>query len=283
MNELVKINNDIPSYQKLINLYHDNKDKDFEIITVQLKGFFAANMSAALGGVLDLITENINDILIEAQTDTETILQKNAFLSYFGRQKINDSNNTTIRYQKLEPHDGKFFSNYVKDELLNRTELPSMSSLLKDKMAEKIHEIFVNAQMHSETKHIYTCGQFYPTKHKIEFTIVDMGIGFKQKVNSRFNSNLNSVQAIKWAVIDGNTTKSIPGGIGLALLKEFIGLNNGKMQIISDNGFYEYSNEGERNYHFNKPFPGTIVNLQFRTDDTSSYILQSELTVDDLF
>lgn len=283
MIQLGTINNDISSYQELINLYHENKEKEFELVTVYLNGFFAANMSAALGGILDLFSRNLNNVKIEANPRTETILQKNAFLSFFGRQRVTDYNHTTIQYQKLEPQDGKFFSKYVKDELLNRNELPTMSVLLKEKMAEKIHEIFVNAQMHSETTHIYTCGQFYPSKNKIEFTIVDLGIGFKQKINSRFNSHLNSVQAIKWAVIDKNTTKSVPGGIGLALLKEFISMNNGKMQIISDDGFYEFSNQGERIHQFDKPFPGTIVNLQFRTDDTSSYILQSELTVDDLF
>ncbi|MDR4507873.1 MAG: hypothetical protein MRJ65_06500 [Candidatus Brocadiaceae bacterium] len=44
------------------------------------------------------------------------------------------------------------------------------------KITESIYEIFVNAQIHSETDFIYTCGQFFPNKHMIEFTIKDTGI-----------------------------------------------------------------------------------------------------------
>ena len=114
--------------------------------------------------------------------------------------------------------------------------------------------------------------------------IVDVGIGFRNRINQRFNSNLNAVQAIKWAVKDKSTTKvGISGGIGLAILKEFIGMNKGKMQIISNNGFYQYSEQGEETKLFNSDFPGTVVNLQFRTNDNNSYILKTEIDTNDIF
>lgn len=185
---------------------------------------------------------------------------------------------------KLKPTDGKYFNTYVVEELIGRAELPRMSALVKEKITEAIYEIFVNAQIHSNSKHIYTCGQFFPRDDKIEFTIVDVGIGFKRKVNERFNSNLSSIQAINWATQDKNTTKiGVTGGIGLALLKEFIGKNGGKMQIISDDGFYQYDVLGEQMNLFNGSFPGTIVNLQFRTNDNSSYVLKSEFDNKDIF
>src|SRR5699024_955206 len=109
---------------------------------------------------------------------------------------------------------------------------------------------------------------FFPTKNKIEFTIVDTGVGFKEKVNQRFGSNLSAAKAIEWAVQDKNTTKEhISGGIGLAVLKEFIEKNEGKMQIVSNDGFYEYGSNGVETRSFNSGFPGTIVNLQFCTND----------------
>lgn len=159
-----------------------------------------------------------------------------------------------------------------------------MSKKLKERMAEAIYEIFVNAQIHSETEHICTCGQFYPNKDMIEFTIVDAGIGFKEKVNRRFKSNLSSTQAIQWATKDKHTTEvGVTGGIGLALLNEFIEKNRGKVQIVSDNGFYQFDRQGELLQEFNGSFPGTIVNLQFNTRDRSSYLLKSELSVDNVF
>ncbi|TAE80966.1 MAG: ATP-binding protein [Bacteroidetes bacterium] len=285
MTQISNINNTFESYQKLINFYLEHKDKEFNTIHVELHQWFSANMCATLGGILDIFSDNINTIKFDyINPNIEKILLKNNFLSNFGHTKIVDNHHTTIRFLKLKLTDGKYFNNYVVDELIGRTELPKMSELVREKMTEAIYEIFVNAQIHSESKNIYTCGQFFPREDKIEFTIVDTGIGFKKKVNDRFNSNLSSIQAIEWATKDKHTTKiEVTGGIGLALLKEFIEKNGGKMQIISDDGFYQFSRQGEDMQIFNGSFPGTIVNLQFRTNDNSSYVLKSELDMNDIF
>ena len=62
MNILTTINSTFQSFQKLISLYEGNKDKMFSNIHIELHHFFAANMSAALGAVLDKLTSNFNDI-----------------------------------------------------------------------------------------------------------------------------------------------------------------------------------------------------------------------------
>lgn len=285
MTVITNINNTFESYQQLISLYHEHKNKSFADIHIEIRDWFAANMCATLGAILDAFRDNINDIHIDyISQGIETIFKKNDFLTYFGYPRIFDNYHTTIRFLKLKPTDGKYFNAYVVEELIGRAELPKMSSLVKEKMAEAIYEIFVNAQIHSNSKHIYTCGQVFPRDDKIEFTIVDVGIGFKRKINERFNSKLSSVQAIKWATLDKNTTKiGVSGGIGLALLKEFTEINRGKMQIISDNGFYQYDAMGEQMKVFDNSFPGTIVNLQFRTNDSSSYMLKSEFGSMDIF
>lgn len=287
MNTLCNIDNTYASYQKIISLYETNKGKIFDEIHVELKQWFAANMSATLGAVLDKLTADFNTIYFDyISPKIETVLQKNDFLTYFGKQRAVDVNNTTIKFQKLKPTDGKFFKNYVLEELIEDHDaaLPQMSQGVKERIVEAIYEIFVNAQIHSNTEFIYTCGQFFPAKNKIEFTIVDTGIGFKEKINQRFGSKLTAVQAIKWAVQDKNTTKEgISGGIGLAVLKEFVEMNKGKMQIISREGFYQYDAKNEVSKEFKGAFPGTIVNLQFRTDDNSNYLLKNEIDIDDIF
>jgi hypothetical protein len=272
-------------YLQMISLYHENKDNFLDEIQLSFEQWFGANMCSALGGVLDKLVDGFNTIKLGTIPQSiKTIIQKNDFLSYYGHDRIHDTHNTTIKYLKLKPTDGRYFHGYVVNELLLRPELPSMSTALKKKITESIYEIFVNAQIHSETNFIYTCGQFYPGRHKIEFTITDTGMGFKNKINKRFGTALSSTQAIKWAVTDGHSTKvGVSGGIGLALLKEFIQKNNGKIQIVSDDGFYQFNSAGEQIQRFPWPFPGTIVNVQFRTDDTASYILKSEQTTEDLF
>ncbi len=287
MNKLVSINNTFESFQSLIHFYEAQKDKLFGDIHLEIRDFFAANMSAALGAVLDKFTANLNDIHFDyLSPQIERILLKNDFLTYFGKQRAVDVNNTAIKFQKLKPIDGKYFKNYVIEGLIDKhiADLPQMSKGVKEKIVEAIYEIFVNAQIHSETKFIYTCGQFFPNKNKIEFTIADTGIGFREKINRRFGSNLRATQAIKWAVEEKKTTKEgISGGLGLALLREFVNVNKGKMQIISNEGFYQFDSDGETLKEFQGEFPGTIVNLQFRTDDNNNYLLKSEIDINDIF
>lgn len=285
MSQLTYINNTFESYQKLISFYEEHKNKLFETIHLEIRSWFAANMCATLGSILDKFSDDLNDIKIDyISPEIERILLKNDFLSYYGRARIIDNYHTTIKFLKLKPTDGKFFKRYVIEELIGRSELPQMSDLLKEKMTEAIYEIFVNAQIHSNTDNIYTCGQFFPRDNKIEFTIVDTGIGFKRKINERFDKNLSATQAIHWAIQDRHTTKvGITGGIGLAFLKEFVTKNRGKMQIVSDDGFYEFDSQTENTNSFVGSFPGTIVNLQFRTDDFNSYLLKKEINSNDIF
>lgn len=273
---LTDIDTDYSCYNQFAELYKNLQIIDFDFVKINLKKWFGANMSAVLGGVLDK-NAFTNEIAIGSDNPSILlILKKNGFLANYGYENHPDTNNTTIKYLKLKPTESRYFNSYVMEELLSRSDLPIMTDGLKKKIAESIYEIFVNAQMHSSTDYIYTCGQFFPNKHTIEFTIVDMGLGFKKIINERFNCSLSAIQAIRWALVDGNTTKKdVSGGLGLALLKEFVKLNKGRFQIVSDDGFYELSDKENVNT-LSSPFPGTIVNMKFKTDDVNSYRLSSE-------
>jgi hypothetical protein len=116
-------------------------------------------------------------------------------------------------------------------------------------------------------------------------TIVDMGKTIKANVNDYLKTNLTGCDAIQWALVDGNTTKTgnVPGGLGLSIIFEFIKLNKGKVQIVSADGYWEYR-KGETEYKlFENPFPGTIVNIEFNLDDSDYYQLVEEISLDDIF
>lgn len=90
---------------------------------------------------------------------------------------------------------------------MNRPELPRFTPKAKMAIAQVVLEIFTNAVLHTQTNYIYTCGQFFPKKHCIDFSIVDTGVGIRNTVNSGTGRNLDAVNAIRWALVDGNTTK----------------------------------------------------------------------------
>lgn len=284
---LSNVHNDSYGYNQLVKLYEEHKDDFLENIDIEIKVWFDANLCAVLGGILDkFISQGLNDVhfsfIQRSPNDIQTILQKNQFLLFYGYDSVYDSNHTTIEYKKLKPTDSRYFNQYLEDKLLNRSNFPRMSDAVHEKISESIEEMFVNASMHSETEFIYTCGQFHPARYELNFTIVDTGIGFSKRIEKDFGESISAKKAIEWALVDGHTTKQgVSGGLGLAILKEFIIQNQGKMQIISGDALYELSHSGESVSILDYHYDGSIINMTFKTDDHTTYRFANE--VEDLF
>lgn len=273
----------------MVTMLATMKDLSFDEIdlNMEMTRWFDADMCAIFGAFLYKLAEAGNEIkLSNIRPEVETILSKNCFLSHHGKMKIPDTYSTTIPYQRFDIKDDRYFAEYIENELMIRTEMPTMTAGLLKKFQESIFEIFSNAVIHSETKNgIFCCGQLFPRPKKLHFSIVDLGVGIPNKVNRSTGLSLSSSSAIKWATQGSNTTKRglIPGGLGLKLLGEFIVLNSGSLQILSDTGYY-ISRQGKISTHeLGDPFPGTLVNIEINTADVNSYYLASEVSEDDIF
>jgi len=162
--------------------------------------------------------------------------------------------------------------------------MPTMSDLLRKKINESIFEIFNNSVIHGNCQNIFSCGQYYHQNKRLYFTIVDFGETIKSNVNSYLELELSGEDAIEWAVVKGHTTRKglIPGGLGLSLIQEFLSKNNGKVQIVSADGYWEQSRGQRSRRNFSQIFPGTIVNLAFNIDD-KYYCLDSEIDKETIF
>ncbi len=277
MSSLFKVNNNFNGFSQLIDLYENYRESWFESININIENFFAANMCSPLAAILDKLIDNLNTITLNVRGDVKNILQRNGFLSEYGYENVFDEKDTTIQYRKFSPIESKEFTVYVMKKLLERNDMPDMSDKLKMQIVGAISEIFSNASLHTNTPYVYACGQFFPKNNLLDFTLSDQGEGIREKVSDFLAKSLSSEEAIRWAMVDGHTTKKgIPGGYGLTILRSLIEHNKGFMQIVSDDGFYQFSHTGEIFDTFKSKFPGTVVNLQFRTDDASSYYLRSE-------
>ncbi len=283
------IHHDEESFKELAYLHARTRECFFADVEIDMSAthWFDADMCAALGAILYLLGNNLNTInLLNIRPGVERILSKNGFLSHYGRQQISDSWGTTISYQRFDVEDDRYFAGYIENEFINRSEMPEMTSGLLKKFRESIFEIFSNAVLHSRTKlGIFSCGQFFPTKHRLDFTVADLGVGMRQNIIDHTGLELSSEKAIIWATNANNTTKqgNVPGGLGLKLLCEFIDLNGGRIQIVSDTGFWKREKGEIFTSTLNYPFPGTVVSVEINTADTQSYALASELTEEDIF
>lgn len=256
-------------------------------LNLSLCSFFEANMAAPLYSVIAQLRDDLNDVSIsDVPTGVKTILRKNKFLTVFNQSELTDTNQTTLPFKIFKLNAGDQFSDYL-DTFMKGRGIPVMSEGLTKRFRQSLFEIFLNASIHSDSKSgIFVCGQFYPQKHRMDFTIADAGIGIRENVRKYTGiEKLNSCKAIEWAMTEGNTTKTgrQPGGLGLKLIKEFIQMNKGKIQIVSRYGYFEFHANGESIQKMNNDFPGTCINIEINTEDRSSYCLKSELTSEDIF
>ena len=283
------ISHDIMGFRRLARLVGitESSQSDRVVINLSTTTWIEADMCAVLGAILHRLEERANTIdLANIRPEVKSALAKNGFLSRFGNYRESDAYGTTVTYRRFDIDDEQPFSAYIDNEVLHRTELPTMSRQLQKKFSESIFEMFNNAVQHSKSElGVFSCGQFFPNKNRLNFTIVDLGIGIRQNIKNELGWDFTAEEAIKWAVSDNNTTKlaqSSPGGLGLKLLREFIDLNGGSIQIVSDAGYWQRRNKQTYTVAFADCFPGTIIALEFNTADKHSYILEGEDDYNDI-
>lgn len=115
----------------------------------------------------------------------------------------------------------------------------------------------------------------------LDMTIVNLGLSVVDNVNHYMQEKklpiLTSCDALEWAFVEGNTTKQITGGLGLAILKQFVGMNEGKIQMISGDAMLEIENNNHTKTPLGKYFYGTIVTVEFNCDDNKKYLTTDEI------
>ncbi len=275
---LPEIHRDPASFDALAHLHAQTKELIFDHIEIDMEAtlWFEADMCAAFGAILYDLEKRLNTVsLIHIHPSVEEILSKNGFLSRYGGVEIPDQWGTTISYQRFDKND-RYIVRYVENEFMHRPEIPKMSPELLKKLSESVSEIFENAIWHSHTRlGIFSCGQFFPTKERLDFTVADLGIGIRQNIKDFMGLDLSPEKAIVWAT-EGNTTTragNVPGGLGLKLLGEFIDLNQGSIKIVSDAGYWQRENREIFTVPLNHQFPGTVVSVEINTADMSAYRL----------
>ncbi len=282
------IKSDFEGYNALMDFYNKTKNLVVEEIILDFDDtkWLEANLIAILGAILNKAQSELNDVRIEnLSKNIKDLFSRNLFLSHFGGLQIPDYYETTIKYRKFKITEEKLFKDYLDRELLSKKAMPDMSILLRKKISESIFEIFNNAVIHGHCDNIFSCGQYYPNKKRLDFTIVDIGKTIKINVNDYMKKNFSGKSAIEWAVTEGNTTKqeAIPGGLGLSLIREFLKKNSGKIQIISADGYWEQKENSENSNVFSLSFPGTVVNLEFNIEDRNYYCFSSEINEKEIF
>ncbi|MDO4310921.1 MAG: hypothetical protein Q4C43_09435 [Prevotella sp.] len=278
---------DKAGYESLSELYDSMSQTQTTVIYVDFTNCkeFDANLAAVIGAILDKQTEEGHRIFLRSPKSpgVKRALSRNKFFRAFDLETKYEDRENYIEYRRFGVSDTLAFKEYIDTELIRKERFPSCSDKAKLKIIESIYEIFANAVSHSGCDWVYCCGEVHTRKGKtmLDITFVNLGNSVVDNVNNFLTGKglgcMDSCKTLEWAFVEGHTTKQMPGGLGLAILKQFIGMNDGTIQMISGDAMLEFEGDKTRNTELAKWFPGTIVTVEFNCDDKKTYMMTDEI------
>jgi anti-sigma regulatory factor (Ser/Thr protein kinase)/anti-anti-sigma regulatory factor len=259
----------IQAYEKIKN---HSSHKNILILDFSKVTFIKNQYYALLGLALKMYHSNKEiEFILPIHTSAKTNMKNIGFLSEFTEiNKGFDLYKTMVQYTHI-PMDKQELKKDFYRRFFNRfnERVSNLSPKLLKKINQSISELFENVFIHSYSDlGLFCVGQFYPQNNKFSFIIADGGITIKNNVNNFLNKDFSGIETIKWALIEGHSTTQ--GGFGLTIVKNLVQLQKGKLEIISNDGYYQLENGKEKTLL--TPFDGTIVSIELNIDDKFYYL-----------
>ncbi len=251
--------------------------------------FLRPNAVAFLGGLARLIESRNGRVVFDWDTikgDLLANLKKNDFACVFDGPCGSGVGNAVPYFEFPMPstEQNRIDLKRIVWEYLTKLWLKrgwiNISERLNNRIAEKTLEIFVNAFEHSQSRiGVFTCGQYFPRLRKVELTVVDFGVGIPARVREfQGNPYILTKACLEWAFKGGNSTQirqDVSRGVGLGLLKTFVRMNKGKLEIYSHDAYGIIDKDKEVYQKIDSFFEGTLVHITFGCDE-NYYRLASE-------
>lgn len=267
------------SYRELARLYHamqDSPEKRCQLDWRQLH-YLDANLSAVLAAIAQHTADHRGIRLLmdpQRQHQFESVFERNGLNSLLGNQgeAFHDERRSTIPVCHFTISEVDAFVNYVETKLLGHHGLRQLTDEQRSKIASCFYELFGNVELHADTEHVAVCGQYFPNKRLLIFTMVDFGIGFLSQVRQYTQQmSLPPVEtpreAITWALKGGSTKTKARGGSGLLGIVKHCQATGSSMHIATNGGYFQFDPIGKQPVVYESIdtyLPGTLIHLLFR-------------------
>jgi len=242
-------------------------------------GFLRPNAVAFLGGLARLIESRMGSVVFDwSSMHNQAVMNnicQNGFAGAFGHPSSGWDGNA-IPYREDHNLNMNRIMDYLTYNWIGKGWV-HVSDRLRDAIVGRMWEIYNNAFEHSGTKiGVFTCGQHFQFNETLVLSVVDFGQGIPAKVrgflrqyaDDELVAKLTGASCLRWAFQAGTTTKiGEPGGSGLDLLKEFVRLNQGKVEVYSNEGYAIIDKDGEQYENKDISFEGTVVHITLRSDE----------------
>jgi len=219
------------------------------------------NMAAVLGAMFQklYVEKELTFYVKKSQMRRFPYLRHNGFLGSSGKTKKSKSH-ASIKLTGFRSTEDVRFLDYIENDLLSHKNL-KISPKTKFDLLDAFLELFCNVQKHARIDSVFACGQYYAGSQKLNFTLVDTGVGYFLPIKEYTNSKVNTASdAILWALEGNSTKKDAPGGLGLGRIQQFCKESNSTFGIIT--GGASWTNK-EPVPVIVREFCGTIVNMIF--------------------
>jgi len=279
--QILTLNDGVWDFQQLFNIWSQVNDY-FEDVRFDFSGchFLRPNAVAFLGGLARLIESRMGTVVFDWGTlhniRVMTNICQNGFAGAFG-YPLSRWDGNSIPYREDKTLDMNGIMDYLTYNWIGKGWV-RVSSRLRDAIAGKMWEIYNNAFEHSGSDiGVFSCGQHFWRQNYLILSVVDFGRGIPANVRTFLRqyadevlvSKLSGAACLKWAFERGNSTcmGGVARGLGLDLLKEFVRINQGKLEVYSNEGYAIIDKDGERYENRDISFEGTVVHITLRCDE----------------
>lgn len=245
--QIPRINDEKSDFATLFAIWSQANDY-FEDVRFDFSkcDFLRPNAVAFLGGLARLIESRAGTIIFDwktlASSWVRTTLRQNGFAGAFGDPSSQWDGNS-IPYREDEMRNPDEIMDYLEHYWLGKGWI-LISPRLMDAIVGHVWEIYNNAFEHSGSQiGVFSCGQYFKMNNDLILSVIDFGQGIPAKIRNFLSfdprsRHLKASSCLRWAFQAGNTTKKHePGGSGLDLLKQFIAINEGKLEVYSNEGY----------------------------------------------
>lgn len=174
---------------------------------------------------------------------------------------------TTLQLWRVEKERMPAYSNLVKQYLEQQVPGKDLTPF-----EQCIIELLNNVYDHADSKTgAFAFAQHFPRKEQIVVVISDLGIGIVDRITKTKRQHLSPLQALEWALIQGNTVQTHPRnrGFGLDNVKSTVNEGGGELKIFTRGAVLKTnpkSNTYSISNNYSKNFIGTTIVVTLNTD-----------------
>lgn len=280
------LNDESWDFDRLFRLWADlNRDELGVAFDFSSCEFLRPNAVAFLGGLSRMVEHRggcVEFLWSTMQNRIQMNLKQNGFAESFGGG-TGPWLGHSIPYREDRLRDDSRIAGYLRKFWLGRGWV-NVSEKLRGAIVGRLLEIYDNAFIHAESPiGVFSCGQHFWNLKQLKLAVVDFGVGIPSNVRMflAFRDpkalSMSAEKCLDWAFRPGTTTKpnGTSRGSGLDLLKNFIIVNKGHMEVFSHEGYGRIDGNGESYSNRGMAFEGTLFNITLRCDE-SYYQLASE-------